>query len=75
MLPPQDVKIKCCLCKTIFNTFKIFILSCLILLLSVIWSLKIPNGKSLIELFFEIFQEIIAILKKKFPDHLNKLFL
>ena len=67
------MRIQCCLCKTIFGMFKVFLLSCLFLLLSVIWTLKVPNGKSLIEIVSEIFQEVIMILKKKIPDTMIKI--
>jgi len=71
-LKMEDVKISCSLCKIIFSMFKVFLLSCLFLLLSVIWTLKVPNGKSLIEIVYEIFYETMVILKKKFPDGIIK---
>ncbi len=68
----EEVKISCSLCKIIFSMFKVFLLSCLFLLLSVIWTLKVPNGKSLIEILYEIVYETMAVLKKKFPDSIIK---
>ena len=68
----EDVKISCSMCRIIFSMFKVFLLSCLFLLLSVIWTLKVPNGKSLIEILYEIFYETMAVLKKKFPDGIIK---
>jgi len=38
----------------------------------VIWTLKVPNGKSLIEIVYEIFYETYVNLKKKFPDGIIK---
>ena len=68
------MNIQCTLCKSIFGLFKIFLMSCLILLLCIVYTLKLPNNKNMFEIFSEIFIEISMIFKKKMTESVFKIF-